>query len=199
MPRRRPIALAAVGSAEVRASLDNLAGYCDLRRLRVVTILLARASRVRRSAACLQPVDGPLPYIADQVADTLLVWREGGHGGSALAVALGAVLVWECALPGVGHVTSVRRKFVTPGKFDAVKPVTRRVFMFSFRWQLLVGPGDIGEHVDEIRVDDRMIIETIDAALRPVRVAPVNAFEGRCDLSRSSTGDAGGWNTNKPA
>jgi hypothetical protein len=26
-------------------------------------------------------------------------------------------------------------------------------------------------------VDDRMIIETIDAAIRPVRVAPVNAFE----------------------
>jgi hypothetical protein len=145
------------------------------------------------------PVDGPLPYIADQVADALLVWREGGHGGSALAVVLGAVLMWECALPGVGHVTSVRRKFVTPGKFGAVKPVTRRIFIFSFRWQPPVGPGDIGEHVDEIRVDDRMIIETIDAALRPVRVAPVNAYEGRCDLSRSSTGNAGGWNTNKPA
>jgi hypothetical protein len=40
----------------------------------------------------------PRPYIADQVADALLIWREGGHGGSALTVVLGAV---ECALPGV--------------------------------------------------------------------------------------------------
>src|SRR4051812_19540715 len=130
MPCSRAVAAAVVWRAEVRAPLDDLARNAGGCVARVVTADLRPPTRVLRDAASLGrvrsmpsgvPVRGPLPYIADHVAEAVTVgWKCADRGGAAVAVG-GQVFVGESALPRIRHVTAAGREFIAPGELGAVK------------------------------------------------------------------------------
>src|SRR5215207_10432081 len=123
MARSRSIASAVVRRAQVRAALDDLARDPDVRRGRVVAAVLAPAARVLRDAAGFRrvafvllrvPVGRPFPDIADHVVDAMAVRRERSDRRRALEAVAVRVLPRKLTLPGVGHVTAVRRQLVAP-------------------------------------------------------------------------------------
>src|SRR3984885_2518158 len=58
MARRRPVAAAIIGRAQMRAALDDFAGNSDLGLARIVAVSLDAAARVFRNAARLWRVAG---------------------------------------------------------------------------------------------------------------------------------------------
>src|SRR5436189_6222192 len=122
MTRGRAIASAVVGRAQVRAALEHLARYPDLRLAGVVARGLRPAARVFWNTARLRrislmlgrpPVGGPFPYIAAQVVDAVAVRRERHHRRGALEAIMLQVLVRELPLPSIRHVLAVWGEFVT--------------------------------------------------------------------------------------
>src|SRR4051794_13465252 len=108
MPRRRAVATAVVRRAEMRAALQHLAGNFGGGLAGVVTALFAAAARILGDAAgCWRlalvlrrvPVAGPLPDIADHVADAVAVRRKGGHRRRALVTILTVIMARKLALP----------------------------------------------------------------------------------------------------
>src|SRR4051794_38539970 len=90
-----------------------------------------------------EPVGRPLPDIADHVEQAVAVGGKGANwGGSRVAVER-QVLMREGSLPGVGHVASIGRQFIAPGKLGAVETAARSIFPFGFRRQRLTRPGGV--------------------------------------------------------
>src|SRR6266481_533711 len=97
MPCGWAVAAAIVRRAEMRAALDHLAGNFDIGLAAIVTLLFPAAARIFGDAARLRcigfvlrrvPVRGPLPDIADHVANAVAVRRKGAHRRGALVAIL---------------------------------------------------------------------------------------------------------------
>src|SRR5688572_3218666 len=56
MPRRRPVAAAVVRRAQMRAALDDLARYLDVRQTGIVALVLPAAARIFGDAARLRRI-----------------------------------------------------------------------------------------------------------------------------------------------
>ena len=59
----------------------------------------------------------------------------------------------------------------------AVEPAARGKLPFRLGRQFLAGPLRVGQRVGKGHVHDRMIVERVDVALRPVGMAPVGALD----------------------
>src|SRR5882672_3739002 len=128
VPRCRPVASAVVRRAQVRAAFDDLLWNLDVGGSGVVAAILAPAARVLRDAAGLRrirfvprrvPVGRPLPDVADHVVQTVTVRRECGDRRRALEPIGIGVLAGEFTLPGIGHVTAMRRELIAPRELGA--------------------------------------------------------------------------------
>src|SRR6476469_9518045 len=95
MARCRPVASAVVRRAQMRAAFDDLLWNLDVGRSGVVAAILAPAARVL---------------------------RDGGDRGGAFAAVRPGVLTWKFTLPGIGHVTAIRRELFAPRKLGAIEP-----------------------------------------------------------------------------
>ena len=93
------------------------------------------------------------------------------------------------------------RKFVAPGKFGAVEPTARGKFPFGFGRQILARPFGVSQRVAEGDVHDRMIVEPVDVALRPVGMTPIGAFKNATIRPNFADrhGCDGGVKTSEPA
>src|SRR5262245_23827340 len=89
VPGGRAIAPAIVGRAQMRAALQDLAGYAAFGLARVVAQLLSATARVLGDATGfagvggmpgIEPIGGPLPDVADHVVKAVSVRREGRDG-----------------------------------------------------------------------------------------------------------------------
>jgi hypothetical protein len=78
--------------------------------------------------------------------------KEGADRAGAGESVCGGVFGWEAALPEVGEVLAVGRKFVAPGVEGLAKATARGVLPFGFGGEALpcpggvscgVGPGDV--------------------------------------------------------
>src|SRR5690625_3930427 len=75
LPRRRPVAQAVVGCAQVRAALDHL-----LRNLAWAAACNRAAGAALRRAHGPVLVDRPLPHVAGHVEEAVAVGRKGADG-----------------------------------------------------------------------------------------------------------------------
>src|SRR5580693_4132959 len=103
------VAPAIAWGTQVRATLEHLAGYADVRLARIVACLLCRAAGVLRGTARARrgrlvpgrvPVRGPLPSVTDHVVETVAVGRKSRHRRGARVAISTRVLVGKFALPG---------------------------------------------------------------------------------------------------
>src|SRR5262245_1436680 len=97
----RTIAATIIRRAEVRAALQDFAGDPDVWLTWIKACSLGTAARILRDAAGLRrfrlvllrpPVAGPLPDIADHVADAVAVRRERRHRRGSLISVFAEVL-----------------------------------------------------------------------------------------------------------
>src|SRR5712691_11488735 len=184
VPRCRPVASAVVRRTQVRAAFDDLAWNLHVGGSGVVAIGLAPTARVLRDAAGFWriglmprrvPVGRPLPDVADHVVQTVTVRRERGDRRRAFeAVGIG-VLAGKFALPGIGHVTAMRRELIAPRELGAVEPAARCKFPFRFGWQILANPFRVGERIAESHMHDWMIVQTTNVASGSVGMLPLSA------------------------
>src|SRR5579863_10371064 len=121
----------------MRAAFQHLAGNADLRLAGIVALRLRAAARILGHAARLGRVGGmagrpeirgPLPHIADHVAEPVTVRRKRPDWRGALETVLLEVLVREVALPGVRHLLTPGRELFAPGIFRPGEPAPRREF-----------------------------------------------------------------------
>src|SRR5215831_7590408 len=133
--RRRTVAAAVIGRAQVRAALQYLARDADVRLAAVVAAFLRRPARILRRAAgpgCGDlmlraiPVGGPLPDVANHVVEPVAVRWIRRDGRSARITVSARVLVWKIPLPGVGHVPVLRSELIAPREFRAIEAPTCR-------------------------------------------------------------------------
>ena len=132
----------------MRAALDDLAWNLHIAGSGVEAIDLTAAAWILRNAASLGgiglmlwriPVGRPFPDVADHVVQPVAVWRECTDRRGALeAIGIG-ILARELSLPGVGHVTAVRRQLVAPCELGAVEAAARRKLPFGFGREFLAG------------------------------------------------------------
>src|SRR5215471_251802 len=96
MACRRPVATAIVRRAEMRAALQDFPGNADAWLTWIKARRLGAAARILRNTAGFRrigfvpgrpPVGGPLPDIADHVADAVTVrWKRGDRRGALITV-----------------------------------------------------------------------------------------------------------------
>ena len=170
----------------MRAAFKDLARDFDLGQAGVVAVFLASAARIFRNAARLRrvglvlgrpPIGGPFPDIADHVVDAVAVRRKRHHRRGALVTVLAFIFVREISLPGIGAMLSAGRELVAPGEFGAVEAAARGELPLRFGRQVLARPFGVGERVRISDVHDRMIVQAVDVALRPVRMPPIRALQ----------------------
>src|SRR5215475_10067185 len=102
LSRRRTIARAVVGSAQVRAALDDAAWRLAGSQRQIVQFGAARIDRCLPRVPRAIPVGRPLPNIADHIVEAVAVRLEAAdRRGPGVAVLVG-VVDGEDALPGVG-------------------------------------------------------------------------------------------------
>src|ERR1039458_848924 len=168
----------------MRAALDDFAGNPDLLLAWVVAAVLETAARIFRNATRLWcvagmpgriPIGSPLPDIADHVGESEIVRRKRIDRRGASVTVADEVFARKCALPGIGHVPATWRQLIAPRKLGLIKTATRRVFPFSFRRQLLAGPGRVGFGIPVRNVHDRMVVEAADRTALAIRATPVGA------------------------
>ena len=111
------------------------------------------------------------------------------------------VLARKVTLPGIGHVTTVRRELLTPSKLGSVEPAARRKLPFRFGRQILVGPLCVGERIAKCHMHDGMMVEPVDVAVWPVGMPPVRALGEGPPLAEVPEADriCGGENVSEPA
>src|SRR5262245_60958590 len=89
VPGCRAIAPAVVGCAQMRAALQDLAGYAAIGLAWVVAQLLSATARILGDATGLvgvggmsgiEPIGGPFPDVADHVVEAVPVRWEGRDG-----------------------------------------------------------------------------------------------------------------------
>src|SRR5882724_12757030 len=182
--RCRPVASAVVRRAQMRAAFDDLSWNLHIGGSGVIAIGLAPTARVLRDAASLRcirlmlwriPVGRPFPGVADHVVEAVPVWRECTDRRGALEAVGIDVLPWKLTLPGICHVTAMRREFIAPRKLGAVEPAARCKFPFRFGWQILASPFRVGERIAEGHMHDWMIVQPTDVASGSVGMPPVRA------------------------
>jgi hypothetical protein len=61
------------------------------------------------------PIGRPRPHIANHIVETISVRRERAHRRGAFVTVQTELLPRKLALPGVGHMTVGRQKFLAPG------------------------------------------------------------------------------------
>src|SRR5471030_3248800 len=130
MARGRPVATTVIGRAQMRTTLDDLAGNPDLRLAQVVAAVLETATRIFRNAARLWrvggvpgriPIGGPLPDIADHVGESEIVRRKRIDRRGASVTVADEVFARKCALPDIGHVPATWRQLIAPRKLGLIK------------------------------------------------------------------------------
>src|SRR5215469_10930497 len=182
--RRRAVAAAVIGSAEMRAALQDLARDADLRLAAVITAVLRRATRVLGRAAGTRrrylvahpkPVGSPLPDVAYHVIQPIAVRGIRPYGRCARVAIVTAVFVRELALPGVGHMAPLRRELIAPGVFGAIEPAARGELPLRLARQFLAGPGGVGLGVAVCNVHHRMVLEACERAAGTVGTPPESA------------------------
>src|SRR5262245_15947403 len=126
LARRRPVAQAVVGRAQVRATFHHPASGVSPALARHATRFCGCLAAVRGEAT-----RGPLPHIADHVVKAIAVRGKGvDRRGAFVAVEL-EVLPGETALPGIGHRPPLRSKRFAPGVGRAVETAARGEFPFG--------------------------------------------------------------------
>jgi hypothetical protein len=65
------------------------------------------------------------------------------------------------------------RELVAPGELGAVEAAARAAFPFCFGRQLLARPFGVSERIGVSDMDDRMVVERVDIALRPAGMTPI--------------------------
>src|SRR5258707_1655528 len=126
LARRRPVAQAVVGCAQVRAPFHQPAGGVSARLARHTAGFSGYFAAVRGEAG-----SGPLPHIPDHVVEAIAVCGKGiDRRGALVAVEL-EVLPGETALPRVGHCPPVRRNRFAPRVSRAVESAAGGEFPFG--------------------------------------------------------------------
>src|SRR5690349_10954104 len=122
MARCRPVSLAVIGRAEMRAAFGDPARHLH-RRTGIKAFRLARRAVLWRPATTPLrlrggiriPVRGPFPNIADHVVEAKTIGRERTNRRSA-SKSVVRLAPGKIALPGVCHQASLRLHLVAPGK-----------------------------------------------------------------------------------
>ena len=170
----------------MRAALNDLAGDLGGWLARVVTSFHCPAARIFRNAARLgrislmlagPPIGGPFPNVADHVVDAIAIRRKRRHRRGAIETVIAQIFVRKISLPGVGYVPTTGPEFVAPGKLGTVEPTARGVFPFGFGWQLLAHPFSVSQRIGVRHMHDRMVVQRIDIALRPVGMTPIRVLQ----------------------
>ena len=186
--RGRPVAPAVVGRAEMRAALDHLAGNPDRRLARIVAVAFLGPARIVRRAAGLHdlvrmlgdvPVGRPLPDVADHVVEPIAVGGKRADRRRALVPVGREVLPGKLALPGVGHVAVAWEERVAPGVVRSFEATACGELPLGLGGQRLALPRGEGLGVAECDVDDRMLLEAVEAGGRTLRVSPVGGTQER--------------------
>src|SRR5262245_37657788 len=168
LARRWPVAQAVVGRAQVRAAFHHPAGGVSAGR----SPHLAGLSGYFATGRCEAPL-GPLPHIPDHVVEAIAVCGKGvDRRGAFVAVEL-EVLPGETALPRVGHRPPLRSKRFAPGVGRAVETAARGEFPFGLDGQFFAGPGGVGARILVGDVNHGVVIPTLDAAARTLRMLPI--------------------------
>src|SRR5690606_8917949 len=130
-----------VRRAQMRAALDHLSWNPNCRLMFIEASGLWATAWILRDAATLRflvgvsarpPVRRPFPDIADHVVQAVSVRREDADRRSTLEAVVQKVLVWEAALPGIGHLPAARRELITPGELGILEPAPCRILPFRF-------------------------------------------------------------------
>src|SRR5262245_35371467 len=168
LARRRAVAHAIIGGAQVGAALHDPAR-------------IAVAGGARPAAGSLKSFDakrneharGPLPHVTNHVVKAVAVRRERIDCSGALVTVAIELFPRKPALPGIGHGASVRREYLAPGVGRAVEAAAGRELPFGLGRQDLASPCRVGAGILVGDVDDRMVVTTIEVAVRSVRMSPV--------------------------
>src|SRR5262245_42491875 len=126
LARRRPVAQAVVGRAEVRAAFHHPASGASPALARHTAGFSGYFAAVRGEAT-----RGPLPHIADHVVEAIAVCGKGVDRRGALVAVELEILPGETALPGIGHRPPLRSKRFAPGVGRAVETAARGEFPFG--------------------------------------------------------------------
>src|SRR5262245_24488753 len=113
-----------------------------------------------------QGTRGPLPYVADHVVEPVAICGKGIDRRGALVSIQLEVLPREPALPSVSHCLPLRSKRFAPREGRAVETAAGCEFPFAFERQLLSSPGCVCGRILVGDVNDRMVIPTVDGAVR---------------------------------
>src|SRR5262249_30915004 len=131
LPRRRAVAQAVVGRAEVRAALHDAAREA---------VVPGGSTAPSGAGHGLEPVVRPLPDVAGHVVEAVAVRRIGLDRRGALVAVEQQVLPGELALPGIGHHAALRRELLAPREGRAVQATAGRVLPLGLARQRLAGP-----------------------------------------------------------
>src|SRR5262249_55115358 len=126
LARRRPVAQAIVGRAQVRAAFHHPASGVSAALARHTAGFSGYFAAVRGEAG-----SGPLPHTPDHVEEAIAFRGTGiDRRGALVAVEL-EVLPGKSALPRVGHCPPVRRNRFTPRVSRAVETAAGGEFPFG--------------------------------------------------------------------
>src|SRR5690242_331588 len=167
----------------MRAALEDFARNANRWEARVVAlgqrgVRTAAVCPLRRVGGAI-PVTRPFPHIANDVVDAIAVRWEGIDGTCPFVTIFAQILIGKTALPGVGHELAVRQEFVAPGVNGVLEPTARGVLPFGFGRNLLPRPCGVGLDIGIRHMHHRMIVETVEGAIRTLWMAPVRAEEER--------------------
>jgi hypothetical protein len=101
--------------------------------------------------------------------------------------------VRKIALPGIGAVLSARRKLIAPGQLGAVEAAARSELPLRFGRQVLSRPFRVGQGVRISHMDDGMIVQPVDVALRPIGMPPIRVLQIAPPLAEVSQVDRTIW------
>src|ERR1700730_15037130 len=124
-------------------------------------------ARGRERARC------PLPNIANHVVEPVAICGKGIDRGSALVSIYLEVLPGESTLPSVRHWPPLRSKRLAPRVSSAVQAPASGEFPFGFDRQLLPSPGSVRASILVSDVNHRVIIPTVDGAVRTFGMPPI--------------------------
>ncbi len=184
LPRRRPVAQAIVGRAEVRAALEHPARDVRVGLSGRVALLGGLDPRVARGAARLRYLVGvarreevarPLPHVAGHVVQPVAVGGEGADRRRALVAVGQEVLPGELALPRIRRHASFGRELVAPREDGALQPTARGELPLCLGRQRLSGPSRIRVRVLVRYMHHRVVVTPVERARWSFGVAPARA------------------------
>jgi sec-independent protein translocase protein TatC len=171
---RRAVAQAEIGGTEPRAALDGdprHAGGAHARRERC-TRPLGVFCRLGVVAGEVE-VAGVFPDIAGHVEEAVAVGLEAADRGRAVVAIQGLVRDRKAALPGIGQPAVDGVVAVAPAIGRTLEPAPGGELPFGLGRQVAAEPFGIGERVGMGDLDDGVVVQALDRAFWPRRVAPV--------------------------